>query len=193
MRNLGINSTGRKIESRNGDTVGSKAIIWMYGTNNIWNHYHLPFSISQVNNLPPFPFDFNKFQSVQFSPSVMSDSLQPHGLQHTKPPCPSPTPGVYSNSCPLSQGCHPTISSSAVPFSSCLQSFPASGPFPVRQFFTSGGHSIRVSASTSVLPMNIQDWFPLGWTGWISLQPKELLGVFYNTTVWKQVGLIFLY
>ena len=98
----------------------------------------------------------------QFSRSVVSDSLRPHALQHTRPPCPSPTPRIYSNSCPLSWWCHLTMSSSFVPFSSCLQSFPASGSFPVSQFFTSGGQSIGVSASASVLPMNIQDWFPLG-------------------------------
>ena len=103
--------------------------------------------------------------SVQFSRSVVSDSLQIHGLQHARPPCPSPTPRVYSNSCPLSQWCHSTTSLSVVPFSSCLQTFPASGSFPMSQFFTSGGQSIGVSASASVLPMNIQDWFPLGWTG----------------------------
>ena len=119
--------------------------------------------------------------SVQFSHSVMSDSLQPHGLQYARPPCPSPTPRVYSNSCPLSWWCHPTISSSVVPFSSCPQSFPASGSFPMSQVFTSGGWSIRVSASTSVLPMNIQDWFPLGWSGWISLLSKGLS----NTIVQK--------
>ena len=119
----------------------------------------------------------------QFSHSVMSCSLQPYGLQHTRPPCSSPTPGVYSNSCPLSQWYHPTISSSVIPFSSCLQSFPASGSFPVSQFFTSGGQSIRISASASVLPMNIQDWFPLGWTGWISLQAKVFSRVFSNTTI----------
>ena len=112
--------------------------------------------------------------TVQFSRSVMPNSLWHHGLQHARPPCPSPTPGVYSNSCPLSRWCHPTISSSVVPFSSCLQSFPSSGYFPVSQFFTSGGQSTGVSAATSVLPMNIQDWFPLGLTGWISLQFKEL-------------------
>ena len=100
----------------------------------------------------------------------MSDSLQ----IHTRLSCPSPTPGVYSNSCPLSRWCHPTISSSVVPFSSCLQSFPASGSFQMSQLFASGGQSIGVSASTSVFPMNIQDWFPLGWTGWISLQSKAL-------------------
>ena len=110
--------------------------------------------------------------SVQFSCSVMSNSLWPHGLQHARPPCPLSTPGIYSNSCPLSQWCHPAISSSVVPFFSCLQSFAASGSFPRSQFFTSGGQTIGVSASASVLPMNIQDWFPLGWTGWISLQSK---------------------
>ena len=109
------------------------------------------------------------FSSIQFSHSVESDSLWPHGLQHTRLPCPSPTPGGYSNSCPLSQWCHPTISSSVVPFS-CLQSFPASGSFPMSRFIASGGQSIGVSASASVLPMNIQDWFPLGLTGLISLQ-----------------------
>ena len=102
----------------------------------------------------------------QFNCSVMSNSLQPHGLQHTRLPCPSSTPGVYSSSCPSSRWCHPTISSSVIPFSPCLQSFPESGSFPMSQFFTSGSQSIAVSASTSVLPMNIQDWFPLGWAGW---------------------------
>ena len=122
---------------------------------------------------------------VQFSCSVMSDSLRPHGLQHNRLPCPSPTPRAYSNSCPSSQWCHPPISSSVVPFCSCLQSCPASGSFPISQFFTSGGQSIGVSASASVLPMNIQGWFPLGWTGWISLQSKGLSRVFSNTTVQK--------
>ena len=122
--------------------------------------------------------------SVQFSCSVVSDSLQPHGLQHTRPPHPLPTPRVYSNPCPLSQWCHPTISSSVIPFS-CLQSFPASGSFPMSQFFKSGGERIGVSASASVLPMNIQDWSPLGWTCWISLQSKGLSRVFTNTTVQK--------
>jgi len=125
------------------------------------------------------------FSSVQFSRSVVSDSLRPHGLQHTRHPCPSLTPGVYSNSCPSSWCCHPTISSSVVPFSSHLQSFPASGSFQMSQFFASGGQSIGVSALVSVLPMNIQDWFPLGWTGWISLQFKGLSRVFANTTVQK--------
>jgi len=112
--------------------------------------------------------------SVQFSHSVVSDSLYPHGLQHARPPCPSPTPRVYSKSCPLSWWYHPAISSSIVPFSSHLQSFPASGSFPVSQFFASGGQSIKVSASASVLPVNIQDWSPLGLTDWISLQSKGL-------------------
>ena len=115
----------------------------------------------------------------------MSDSLQPHGLQHDRLPCPSPSPGVCSNSCPLSQWCHPTISSSVIPFSSCLQSFQVSVSFPMSQFFISGAQSIGVSASASVLPMNIQDWFPLGWTGWISLLSKRLSRVFSNTTVQK--------
>ena len=127
----------------------------------------------------------HQFSSVQFSRSVVSDSLWPHGLQHTRPPCPSPTPEVYSNSCPLSRWCHPTISSSVIPFSSCLRSFPASGSFQMSQFFASGGQSIGVSVSPSVLPMNIQDWFPLGLTGLISLQSKGLSRVFSNTTVQK--------
>ena len=116
----------------------------------------------------------------------MSDSLWPHGPQHTRPLCLSPTPRVYSNSSLLSWWCHPTISSSVVPFSSCLQSFPASGSFQMSQLFTSGGQSIGVSASTSVLPVNTQDWSPLGWIGWISLQSKGLSKrVFSNTTVQK--------
>ena len=126
--------------------------------------------------------------SVQFSRSVVSDSLQPHGLQHARPPCPSPTPRVYSNSCPLSRWCHSTISSSVIPFSSRLQSFPSSGSFQMSQFFTSGGQSSGVSASASVLPMNIQDWLPLGWTGCISFQSKELSRVSSNTTVWYVIG-----
>ena len=121
--------------------------------------------------------------SVQLSRSVMSDSLRPHELQHTRPPGPSPIPWVYPNSSPLSWWYHPTISSSIMPFSSHLQSFPASGSFPVNQFFASGDQSIGVSASTSVLLMNTQNWSPLGWTGWISLQSKGLSRVFSNTTV----------
>ena len=126
-----------------------------------------------------------QFSSVQFSRSAVSDSLWPHELQHARPPCPSPTPGVYSNSCPLSWWCHPTISSSVIPFSSCPQSFPASGSFQMSQFFISGGQSIGVSASASVLPMNTQDLSPLGWTGWIFLQSKGLSRVFSNNTVQK--------
>ena len=123
--------------------------------------------------------------SVQISCSVMSDFLRPRGLQHARPPCPSPTPGVYSNSCPLSRWCHLTISSSVVPFFSCLQSFPASGSFQMSQPFASGGQRIGVSASISVFPMNTRDWSPSGWTGWISLQSKGLSRVFSNTTVQK--------
>ena len=131
---------------------------------------------------------FKKNASLHVAPSVqlgsvVSNFLRPRGLQPARPPCPSPTPGVYSNSWPLSWWCHPTISSSVFPFSSCPQSFPASGSFPMSQLFTSGGQSIGVSASASVLPMNIQDWSPLGWTGWISLQSKGLSRVFSNTTV----------
>ena len=123
--------------------------------------------------------------SVQCSRSVMSDSSRPHGLQHTRSPCRSPTAGVYPNPCPLSQWCHPTISSSVVPFSSCPQSFPASGFFQMNQLFPSGGQRLGVLASTSVLPMNTQDWPPLRWIGWISLQSKGLSRVFSNTTVQK--------
>ena len=130
--------------------------------------------------------------SVQFSCSVVSDSLRPHGLQHARPPCPSPAPGAYSNSRPLDQWCHPAMWSSVVPFSSRLQSFTASGSFPMSQFFASGGQSTGVSAaSASVLPMNIQYWFPLGWTGWIYLLSKGLSRVFSNTTVQMQLFLQF--
>ena len=122
---------------------------------------------------------------VQFSHSVLSNSLQHHGPQHTRLPCPSPTPGAYSNSCPSSWWCHPTISSSVISFSSHLQSFPASGSFQMSWLFVSCGQSIGVSTSASVLPMNTQDWSPLGWTGWISLQSKGLSRVFSNTTVQK--------
>ena len=122
---------------------------------------------------------------VQFSCSVVSDSLWPRESQHTRPPCPSPTPGVYPNSRPSSQWCHPAISSSVVPIYSCPQSLPASGSFPISQLFTSGGQTIGVSASASVLPMNTHGWSPLGWTGWISFQSKGLSRVFSNTTVQK--------
>ena len=136
------------------------------------------------------------FSSVRFSHSVVSGSLWPHGLQHARLPCPSPTPRAYSNSCPLSWWCHPTISSSVVPFSSHPQSFPASGSFPMSQFFTSGDQGIGVSALASVLPVNNQDWFPLGLTGWISLQSKGLSRVFSVTPQFKSINssaLSFLY
>ena len=123
------------------------------------------------------------FRISQFSRSVVSDPLRPHELQHARPPCPSPTPGVCSNSHPSSRWCHPVISSSVTPFSSCPQSLPASVSFPLSQLFAWGGQSIGVSASASALPMNTQDWSPLGWTGWISLQSKGLSRVFSHTTV----------
>ena len=135
---------------------------------------------STSSNIPSI-----KSNSVQLSRSVVSDSLRPHGLQHTRPACPSPIPRVYSNSCPSTSWCHSTILSSVVPFSSSLQSFPASGSFQISEFFVSGGQNIGVSASASVLPMNIQDWFPLGLTGWIFLQSKGLSRVFSNITVQK--------
>ena len=133
----------------------------------------------------PGGWEDGRLSSVQFSCLVVSDSLWPHESQHTRPPCPSPTPRVYPNSCQLSRWCHPTISFSIIPFSSCPQSFTASGSFQMSQFFPSGGQSIGVSASTSVLPMNNQDWSPLGWTGWISLQSKGHSRGFSNITVQK--------
>ena len=131
-----------------------------------------------INNSP-----IVQFSSVQFSCSVVSNSLQPHESQHARPPCPSPTPRVHSDSRPSSWWCLQANSSSVVPFSSCPQSLPASESFPMSQLFASGGQSIEISTSASVLPVNIQDWFPLGWTGWISLQAKGLSRVFSNTTV----------
>ena len=128
-----------------------------------------------------YMWNLEKWYSVQFSPSVVSNSLTPHGPQHARLLCPSPTPRAYSNSCPLSRWCHPTISSSVIPFSCHLQSLLASRSFQMSQFFTSGGQSIGVSASASVLPMNIQDWFPLGWTSWISLLSKGFSRVFNST------------
>ena len=136
-------------------------------------------------NILQYLFRLYEFICYQFSRSVVSDSLWPHEPQHARPPCPSPPPRVYSNSCPLSRWCHLTISFSVVPFSSCPQFFPASASFQMSQLFTSGIQSIGVSASTSVLPMNIQDWFPLGWTSLISLQSKGLSRVFCSTTVQK--------
>ena len=140
-------------------------------------------SIKYTPEFENFIWKIKSISSVQFSRSVVS--LRPHEPQHPRPPCPSPTPGVHPNPCLLSQWCHPTISSSVFPFSSCPQSFPASGSFQISQLFTSGGQSIRVSASASVLPMNIQDWFPLGLTGLISLKSKGLSRVFSNTTIQK--------
>ena len=140
-------------------------------------------SLFGKSGLPAFPVCNHR--SVQFSYSVVTYSLRPHEPQHSRPPCPSPAPGVYPNPCPLSRWCHPAISSSVIPFSSCPQSFQASGFFQMSQLFTSGGQSIEVSASISVLPMNTQDWSALGWTGWISLQSKGCSIVFSNTTVQK--------
>ena len=133
------------------------------------------------------------FSSVQFNHSVVSNSLGPHELQHARPPCPSPTPGVDTNSCPSSRWCHSVISSSVVPFFSCPQSLPASGSFPMSQLLSWGGQSIGVSASASVLPMNSQDWAPLGWTGWISLQSRGPSRVFSNTPVQKHQFFRFLH
>ena len=145
----------------NSSSLSTSPLLW---ASNIPSHLHRPLATWKRKKRLIYSVPF---RSVQFSCSVVSDSLWPHGLQHTRPPCPSPTPRVYSNSCPLSRWCHPTISSSVIPFSSRLQSFPTSRPF--QMFFASGGHSIGVSPSTSVLPMNTQDWSPLGWTGWILL------------------------
>ena len=167
----------------------------------LWHYYLLPlsFSIFFTNSIIPTSTlnntyclltntkNYSVYQTLQFSCSVVSNFLQPHELQHARLPCLSPTPRACWNSCPLSQWCHPTISPSAVPFSSYLQSFPASGYFPMRQFFAPGGQSIiGALASVSVLPMNIQDWFPLGWTILISLQSKGLSRIFSNTTVQKR-------
>ena len=134
----------------------------------------LKLSIQKMKVMASSPITSWQISSVQFSRSVVSDSFRPHESQHAGPPCPSPTPGVHSNSCPSSRWCHPAISSSVAPFFSCPQSLLASGSFPMSQLFVWGGQSIGVSASASVLPMNIQDWFPLVWTGWISLQSKGL-------------------
>ena len=142
-------------------------------------------SVPRCGGLPPKTMIYWSKDVFWFSHSVMCDFLWPHVLQHARLPCPSPTPRTYSNSCSLSQWCHPTISSSVIPFSSCLQSFIASGYFPMSRFFTWGGQSIGISTSASVLPMNIQDWFPLGLTGLICMQSKGLSRVFSNTTIQK--------
>ena len=149
-------------------SVQSLSHVWLFAT---------PWTVTY--QAPP------QFSSVEFSSSVMSDSLRPHESQHTRPPCPSPTPGVHSDSCPSSQWCHPAISSSVFLFSSCPQSLPASESFPMSQLFAWGGQSTGVLASALVLPMNTQDWSPSEWTGWISLQSKRLSRVFSNTTVQK--------
>ena len=146
-------------------------------------YFHFWVKISELFWKKLLSIEWQYFSSVQFSCSVVSDYLQPHESQHARPPCPTSTPRVYSNSCPLSWWCHPAIPSSVIPFSSCPQSLPASGSFPKSQLFTWGGQSIGVSASASVLPMNTQDWSPLGCTGCISLQSKGLSRVFSNTTV----------
>ena len=143
------------------------------GHSKLWGPCHFLCSTIFSLNMVHHNISFLKNHWENLINSVQSNSLWPHGLQHTRPPCPSPTSGIYSNSCPLSQWCHPTISSSVVPFSSCLQSFPASRSFQMSQFFTSGGQHIRLSASTSVLLMNIQDWFPLGWTGCSPCSPRD--------------------
>ena len=148
-------------------------------------HFLFLFHLNQFSNVYLAHFPLMSFSSVQFSHLVVSDSLRLHGLQHTRPPCPSPTPGVYPNSCPLSRWCHSTISSSVIPVSSFSHSFPTSRSCQMSQLFTSGGQSIGVSASTSVFAMNTQDWSPLVWTDLISLQSKELSRVFSNTTVQK--------
>ena len=163
----------------------------LFFSTTVWSYRFCTFLVDIIPGIYFFPewtlfptLFLNWFCSVQFSRSVISDSLRPHELQHARPGCPSPTPGVHTNPCAPSQWCHPTISSSVVPFSSCPQSFPASGSFQMSQLFASGAQSIGVSASTSVLPMKTQDW-SLGWTGWISLQSKGLSRVFSNTTVHK--------
>ena len=156
------------------------ALLWTEG-NRQKEFFHLAYRAEQIFSLIQIQFPYNTSVS-QFSHSVMSDSLLPHGLQHARLPFPSPTLGAYSNSCPLSRRCHPAISSSVAPFSSCLQSFPASRSFQMSQV-ASGGQRIGVSASTLVLPMNIQDWSPLAWNGWISLQSKGLSRVISNITV----------
>ena len=142
-------------------------------------------SLQQLTSLTESQDSHIQFSSVQFSHSVVSNSLWPHGPQHTTPPCPSPTPEVHPNPCPSSWWCHPTFSSCVVPFSSCPQSFPASGSFQMSQLFASGGQIIGVSALASVLPINTRDWSPLERNGWISLQSKRLSRVFSNTTVQK--------
>ena len=173
---------------RNGSWPGVFKPGWLYYHSLPMSHQEYAESSAELSAALPKSVLRNYvlvISSVQFIRSVVSDSLRPHGLQHTRPPCPSPTHGVYSNSCPLSRRCHSTISSSVTPFSSCLQSSPASGSFPMIQLFTSSGQSIGVSASVSLLPMTVQRWFPLGLTRLISLQSKGLSRIFSGTTIQK--------
>ena len=170
---------GESHRQRNLGSVDSESWTWLK-----WLSTHPAHSRDHFKTSTHFKC-FN-LKALQFSSVTQScPTLQPHGLKHARPPCPSPTPRVYSNSFPLSRWCHPTISSSVIPFTSCLQSFPAPESFQMSQFFTSAGQIIGAAAPTSVLPMNIQDWFPLGWTGWTSLQSKGLSRVFFNITVQK--------
>ena len=159
------------------------SICCLFCLNTPWSRWRNPNEDS--HNSFAFLNCLCQFSSVQFSLSVLSDTLRPHEPQHIRPPCPSPTPGVHPNPSPSSRWCHPTISSSVTPFSSCPQSLPTSGSFQMSQLFASGGQSIGVSASTTVLSMNTQNWSPLGWTGWISLQSKGISRVFSNTRVQK--------
>ena len=188
LGSLQASITCQPLESR--DTTAEQRRLGSLGSDS-WVYTPAQLFTRSVNTgalLNPLCFSLlicKRETTVQFSYSVVSDSLQPHEPQHARPPCPSPNPGIYPNPCPLSRWGHPTISSSVILFSSCPQSFPASGSFPISQLFPWGGQSIGVSASTSVLPMNTQDWFPLGWTGWISLQSKGLSRVFSNTTIQK--------
>ena len=167
------------------------SVIWQPGWEGVWGEWihviHLAESLCcSPKTITTLLIGYSvQFSSVQFSRSVVSDSLRPHESQHARPPCPAPTPRVYSNTSPSSRWCHPAISSSVVLFSSCPQSLPASGSFPMSQLFAWGGQSIRVSASASVHPMNTRDWSALGQTGWISLQSKGLSRVFSNTTFQK--------
>ena len=183
-----LNFKGTLVQRRKWIQINPKFSIYyslFFAT--LFNFIFLWFSTMHLDLTPLFYSNYCVYTpSVQFSRSVVSDSLRPHEPQHNRPPCPSPTPGVHSNSHPSSQWCHPAISSSIVPFSSCPQSLPASESFPMSQLFACGGQSIGVSASASVLPVNTQDWSPLGWTGWISLQSKGLARVFSNTTVQKK-------
>ena len=166
-------------------SLQSKRLSRVFSNTTVWKHQFFSAQPSLWSSFHIHTWLLEK-TLVQFSSvTQLCLTLRPQGLQHARLPCPSSTLGAYANSCPLSWWCHPTISSSVVPFSSHLQSFPASGSFKMSQFITSSGQSVGVSASASVLPMDTPNWFPLGWTGWISLQAKGLLRVFSNTTVQK--------